>query len=262
MSIMEHLQNSYDMIVGQGYEVLGVFLQGSQNYCLDCESSDIDAKAIILPKFKDIVLNHQPISTTKILESNEHVDLKDIRLMFSCFRKQNINFVEILFTKYCIINKKYEEFVQLLLDNNEMIARYNNYAAINCIAGMSKEKLKSLCHITPAVADKIERFGYDPKQLHHIIRLNEFLKRYIAGESYADCLISKQREYLIDVKKGLYSLEEAKNVAEKHDEETNELRKEYMKENPLIVNKDVDALLDNTLYNIMKLNFVTELSIL
>ena len=41
------------------------------------------------------------------MENNEHIDVKDIRLMFDNFKKQNINFLEILFTKFGIVNEKY-----------------------------------------------------------------------------------------------------------------------------------------------------------
>ena len=68
---------------------VGLFLQGSQNYNLDYEGSDIDTKAIMLPSFSDFVLNAKPLSTTHIMENNEHVDFKDIRLMFDCIKKQN-----------------------------------------------------------------------------------------------------------------------------------------------------------------------------
>jgi predicted nucleotidyltransferase len=54
--IMNRLQEHYDEVIKMGYEVVGVFLQGSQNYDLDYENSDIDSKAIILPKFNDFVL--------------------------------------------------------------------------------------------------------------------------------------------------------------------------------------------------------------
>lgn len=67
---------------------VGLFLQGSQNYKLDYESSDIDTKAIVLPSFSDFVLTHKPVSTTHVMENDEHVDFKDIRLMFECIRKQ------------------------------------------------------------------------------------------------------------------------------------------------------------------------------
>lgn len=104
---------------------VGLFLQGSQNYNLDYEGSDIDTKAIMLPSFSDFVLNAKPLSTTHIMENNEHVDFKDIRLMFDCIKKQNVNFVEILFTPYSIINSEYADLFQPVLDAREEIARYN-----------------------------------------------------------------------------------------------------------------------------------------
>lgn len=75
--VLEHCRGSW----------VGLFLQGSQNYNLDYEGSDIDTKAIMLPSFSDFVLNAKPLSTTHIMENNEHVDFKDIRLMFDCIKK-------------------------------------------------------------------------------------------------------------------------------------------------------------------------------
>jgi len=257
--IMKRLQEHYNEVEKMGYEIVGVFLQGSQNYELAYENSDIDSKAIILPRFEDFVLNKTPVSTTHVLENDEHVDLKDIRLMFECFKKQNINFVEILFTKYKIMNPKYEKLFQPLIDNNELIARYNNYAAVNCIAGMSMEKYKALEHPYPSLIDKIEKYGYDSKQLHHIIRLNEFIKRYINGEPYNECLIPRNKEYLIAVKKNIHSLEEARKIAKELSKETKEIKDKYMNENKLEINKDAELLLRNVLIEIMKYNFKTEL---
>lgn len=252
---MNRLQEHYNEIKNMGYEIVGVFLQGSQNYELDYENSDIDSKAIILPKFEDFVLNRNPISTTHIMSNNEHIDLKDIRLMFECFKKQNINFVEILFTRFKIINSKYKSFIQKLFDNNELIARYNNYASVNCIAGTSLEKYKALEHPYPSIKDKIEKYGYDPKQLHHIIRLNEFIKRYLAGEKYADCLVSKNKQYLIEVKKGLHTLEEARKIAKELCDETYKIKQKYMQENPVKVNKECETILNEALIDIMKYSF-------
>lgn len=172
---------------------VGLFLQGSQNYNLDYEGSDIDTKAIMLPSFSDFVLNAKPLSTTHIMENNEHVDFKDIRLMFDCIKKQNVNFVEILFTPYSIINPEYADLFQPVLDAREEIARYNNYAGMNCIMGMALEKQKAMEHPYPATMDKIEAFGYDPKQLHHALRLREFMTRYEAGEPY---LLQRIQHYL------------------------------------------------------------------
>lgn len=262
LKIMERLNQRYKEVIDMGYELVGIFLQGSQNYELDYEDSDIDCKAIILPKFEDFVLNKKPVSTTHVCENNEHIDLKDMRLMFDCFKKQNINFVEILFTQYKILNPKYEQLFKPLLDNNEMIARYNNYASVNCISGMAMEKYKALEHPYPATMDKIEKYHYDPKQLHHIIRLNEFMKRYINCEKYKDCLISKDTNYLIEVKKGCCNLEEARDKASFYTNEIIEIKNTYMKNHILQVNKDVEYLLQKVLIDIMKYNFKTELQVM
>jgi len=257
---MNRLQEHYKEVENMGYEIVGIFLQGSQNYELAYEGSDIDSKAILLPKFENFVLNKSPTSTTHVCKNNEHIDLKDIRLMFDCFKKQNINFVEILFTKYRIMNPKYEKLYQPMFDNNEMIARYNNYASVNCIAGMSMEKYKALEHPYPATMDKIEKYGYDGKQLSHQLRLLEFIKRYIAGEKYSDCLISKQREYLINVKCNKeYSLKEARIVAKNTLDEINKIKKYYMETQSLKINKDVEILLNKILIDVIKYNFKIKL---
>ena len=239
----------------KGYEVVGVFLQGSQNYKLEYSGSDIDSKAIILPNFDDFVWSKKPVSTTCILDNDEHIDLKDIRPMFECFKKQNINFVEILFTDYKFMNPRYADLFQPMFDHREKIARYHNYKAINCMAGMSYEKYKALEHPYPSIVDKIEKYHYDPKQLHHILRLKEFIKRYIAGEKYADCLISKKTDYLIEVKKGLHTVEEAREIAKDSVDEIRQIKDDYMDNNEVMINRDVEEIMDNVMLNIMKRKF-------
>ena len=87
--IFDRLNDDIKTVQDMGHKVFGVFLQGSQNYHLDYEGSDIDTKVIVLPTLEDIVLNKSPVSTTHIREDNSHIDLKDIRLMWQCFKKQN-----------------------------------------------------------------------------------------------------------------------------------------------------------------------------
>ena len=43
--------------------IVGVFLQGSQNYKLDTPSSDVDTKLIVTPSFNDIALMKQPVKS-------------------------------------------------------------------------------------------------------------------------------------------------------------------------------------------------------
>ena len=104
-------------------KVIYIALQGSQNYNLEYEDSDIDSKVIVTPNLRDVVENRKPVSTTHVCDNDEHIDLKDIRLMFDCFKKQNINFIEILFTDYHIIQSDYYKEVIELRDNAEDIKK-------------------------------------------------------------------------------------------------------------------------------------------
>ena len=84
--------------------IVGIFLQGSQNYGLELPTSDVDTKLIVTPSFEEIAMNKKPHSTTHVRANEEHIDFKDIRLYMETFKKQNLNFLEILFTPYKSIN--------------------------------------------------------------------------------------------------------------------------------------------------------------
>ena len=256
--VMNRVKEHYDYLKEKypNYEIVYLALQGSQNYDLDVYTdeyiSDIDTKAIILPNLENIVLNMKMVSETIILPNNEHIDVKDIRNMFENFKKQNINFIEILFTEYKIINPKYEEFINSLIKNREYIARFNIMQTVKSIVGMSGEKLKALQHPYPTIIDKINKYGYDPKQLHHIVRLNEFLERYINGADYEKCLKTKNKEYLLDIKKGKILVDEAVVMANKIHEDTKKQYEDYKKSNEINVNNEVIDLLEDVILECLK----------
>lgn len=259
--ITKSVQEHYDYIKDI-YDIIYLGLQGSQNYELDVYDekykSDIDTKAIILPSFEDFVYNKTPISKTLVLPNNEHIDIKDIRIMFDTFKKQNVNFIEILFTKYRIINKEYSDLIGFLLLHKEEIAHLNYNQALRCMAGMSMEKLKALKHPYPTIIDKIEKYGYDPKQLHHILRMNDFIKKYAIGMEYEKCLIPNDKKYLIEIKKGILDEQEATELAIKVDNETKEIKDKYLKEQDNI-NEETINILNYIKFEILKRKFKKEL---
>lgn len=254
--VVEHLE----AVQKAGYNPIYIALQGSQNYGLDYEGSDIDTKAIVLPSFEDIVLNRKPVSTTFILENNEHCDIKDIRLMFGCFKKQNINFLEILFTQYWYCEKYYREAIISMREMAEKIAHYNPYNAAKCMCGMALEKYAAMEKPYPSLMDKIEKFGYDPKQLHHIIRMYEFMSRYlISNESFADCLLTRDRDYLIRVKKGFYRLEEARVLAKEYTEKCKEIKDAFCNATVNAPNEEVEQEMNSLLTHIFKRSFLYDI---
>ncbi|WP_346961410.1 nucleotidyltransferase domain-containing protein [Clostridium sp.] len=252
VNVQAIVQQHYSRLEELGYNIVGVFLYGSQNYELDYEGSDVDTKAIVVPTLNDIIINRQPISETIEMPDRGLCDVKDIRKMFECFKKQNINFIELLFTQYFVLNPIYEELYIPMFSQAEMVARYNTYASVNCMCGMAMEKRAALCHPYPSIKDKIEKYGYDPKQLHHIIRLREFIERYIAREEYKNILIPHEKEKLIEMKRDCkYTVEEAKKLADKICNEIKEIKDKYILENPLYIDNKVELLMSETLVKII-----------
>lgn len=259
-NVGEHLDESFKYFPES---IVGIFLQGSQNYGLDYEDSDIDTKLIVVPTFKDIAMNHQPVSTTHIRENEEHIDFKDIRLYMQTFRKQNLNFLEILFTPYYYISEKYEAEWNRLIERREDIARMNPYQAVKSMQGIAKEKYFAMEHHYPKRMHMIHKYGYDPKQLHHLLRVEEYILRYINGEKYEDCLNPLNPDYLIEVKNGCHNLEEARELADISIKRIDDECLKFFLENPKAAAKEdeeVRALLDDVQYNIMKIAVQGELA--
>lgn len=217
-----------------GYEIFAIILQGSQNYGLDIYndeySSDVDTKCIVLPSLDDIILNKQPVSTTYERENKEHIDLKDIRLMFDTFKKQNVNFVEVLFSDYYIVPKKYEKYWNELKTFAERITHAHPAQTLRAMSGMSMEKKKALKHPYPTIKWKIDKWGYDGKQLHHIIRISDFINRYICNIPFKEAMqpTPSMKGMLLKAKLNEYSLEEAEELATKYDDLSKEMKDNYI----------------------------------
>ena len=239
--------------------IVGIYYQGSGNYGLDFEGSDVDTKLIVTPTFKDIAMNKNPVSTTHIRANEEHTDWKDIRLYIQTFRKQNLNFLELLFTPYKIVNPVYKEQWDRLVEAREDIAHYSPVQAIKSMRGIAKEKYFAMEHHYPARMEWINKFSYDPKQLHHLLRVEEYIERYINGESYEDCLLSKHPEFLKRVKIGEeYDLEAARIVAKKAIDHIDVLCDVFLK-NEWGIDEDINVLLDDVQYEIMKIAIKKEI---
>lgn len=265
LKIMKRVQEHLEYLSRNGYEVVFIALQGSQNYGLDIYTdeymSDVDTKAVVLPSFEDFVKNRKPVSTTIVLENNEHIDVKDIREMFNTYKKQNINYIETLFTKYKIINAEYADLIEPLFENREEIAHLNFNQALRCIAGMSMEKKKAMEHPYPNLLDKIEKYGYDPKQLHHIARMCDFIQKYVSGKSYEECLVPDEgtRKKLLEIKTGKYDLETARMLAESFDNMTKSIKDCNSTEIDEI-NQSAIELLEKVKYDVLKYRFKKEIN--
>lgn len=248
------------------YEVAFIALQGSQNYGLDLYqndyTSDIDCIAVVLPSIDDFIDNRQPVSTTVILPNNEHIIIKDIRLYFDLLNKQNIQFTEILFTKYIIVNKKYKLLLRPLFANAEKIAKANKVNLFNCICGIALQREHALLQVYPNTQERFDKCGYDSKSLYHLIRLYQFETNLISGMSYKQSLstfVDDYKEMCINAKLGLYTIEEAKILAEKFNNEIYSQKQSYLNNTDSQEDLDVPTLLTKIKSVILKRYFTDSL---
>lgn len=261
--ILQRLEHDFKYVSDKGYKVLGVFLQGSQNYGLDYEGSDIDTKCVVIPSLDEIIMAKQPVSTTLILEDKSHIDVKDIRLLWQCFKRQNVNFLEVIFTDYYYINDTYKNLWTKVIEMSEDIAHYNINRTVSVIYHIMTEKRKALCHPYPTIKDKIDKYGYDNKQLHHIIRYLDFLRNYINGVPFKDCLTLVNKEYLIDVKKNyVYTVEEAIKLSDYCVESALNYKNEFISKHTEQVNESTSEKMDNLLLELIKLSLLNDMSAL
>lgn len=263
--IKSRLKAHYKYIESLGYEIVGVFLQGSQNYNLDIYESDymsdVDTKCLVIPKLDNLIKGSAMVSTKYDFEG-EQIDVKDVRVMMGMWKKQNQSYIEILFTKYKLINPKYKSYVNEVIAMRDDITQMNLPQLARCISGMSKEKACALEHEYPATIEKIKKFGYDPKQLASIIRLTHLIENlFEKGKKFGDAIIYRNgelRNYMIDVKKGKIGLEEDRKLAELYDTKTNAIKddivEQYGKDN---FNSEICDKLETAIYKLVRFGIVS-----
>lgn len=191
----EALKEHKAAVLAAGFKeenIVGIFAYGSQNYGVATETSDWDTKAIIVPSYEELVLR-PPVSREIHLENEEHCEIKDIREIVNMFKKQNINFLEILYTEYKWLNPEYkDQWEYYFEENREIITHYDTNKTVKSICGQAIHTLKQ----NPTDGKKVAN-GY---------RLLRFLQNYLAGDNYKDCIVlpEKERQRIIDFKTGKY----------------------------------------------------------
>ena len=241
--IKEKLKQQYTQL---DYEVFGVFLYGSQNYGLATPSSDIDTKAIIIPSFNDLVLK-TPISKRINFPWGE-CDIKDVREMVKSYKKQNVNFIETLFTDYFVVNPRYQAMYDQIVSKREEIAHYDERKALDCFNGLMMQAKKRLVTPTDNTKGEIEKHGYHPKSFMNICKYAAMAEKYIYGDNYRTVLHSS--EYIV-FRDPVYPKEETLDLAHRIDENT---KAHINGANPKPVNEEIGTWLDEWVKTLIGIN--------
>jgi len=205
-------------------------LYGSQNYGLATPESDVDTKVWLMPSFHDLYTAAKPYSKELHL-GDAHVEGKNYRLMVGELKKQNMNFLETIFTPYYWCGDTYKAEFDYLRNNRELVARYDVNRGAHAFMGH--------------MYNMYNRFKRDekPKQVAHLMRLYDCLQRYaLTDEPYEDLLFHPNSlEYLMAVRRGEVPVEELRDMAETYMGLADNLIKEMPQYE---VNKDAENVFD------------------
>lgn len=163
-----------------GLYVYSVALKGSQNYNLDDEESDVDANLVFIPTPSQLRKNDKFKIEMPFGECTCH----NIYAFAEIVAKGNPQWVEVCHTEYKVGND---------------LKLFQHYKVNpSALKGMVMEKVNAFDKLYPSRAHMIEKFGYDPKQLHHIIRLYDLLISNLPIFEYSD----EEKKDMIDIKRG------------------------------------------------------------
>lgn len=179
--INERIMAHKEKLISEGIDekhILGIFLYGSQNYQCDLKDSDVDTKAIYIPSKEEAIFDKPRVKEYK-LSNGEHCGLMDVRHFVDNLKKQNINFVEVLYTDYYWLNPIYDvTWINIFLKYRDLISHYDMKKCVSSICEQAKHTLF--------------QNPYNGKKVGNGLRLMYFLKHYIENEPYEKCLIPNE----------------------------------------------------------------------
>lgn len=235
--IFKELGQYKKILEDKGYQVIYIGLYGSQNYNLDDEASDIDCKAIIMPSLHDIIFRNK---TSKVVEcENGNIDVKDLVTFYEVIRKGNFSYIESIDTEYSIGDKYIKELFKQIRPN------------LKSMLGAMYEKRKALTHEYPSKHEEFDKWGFDPKQHHHIERLNDLLTINIKNNDNSSYLVydGALKNFMIDIKRNKYNYtkEQVEECDDRIIEHAKQLIPEDYKYEPIDLSNEVSAYLEKHL---------------
>jgi hypothetical protein len=180
--IMKRVNLHYNFAIQKyGVEnVLGVFLYGSQNYDCDLEDSDVDTKCILVPDLYNLAIKPYETKHLHIPRASgvefEVCECMTIQHMVANWKKQNPNFLEIMFTEFCHVNPDFEPWwSEFISEHREQIARYDVRVGVFSVAHQAIHTIK--------------QNPMDGKKIGNGYRLMDLVAGYTVGCPYDSCLV-------------------------------------------------------------------------
>lgn len=208
--VTNHLEKIKSVMPNWKTHLVGVFLYGSQNYNADTEFSDVDTKAIYVPTLQQLTTEHPDKATTYSLDNGEKCELMSITHFVNNLYKQNINFVEVIFTEHFWLNPRYKPLWDMYFTNKrEDIARYD----------VKKTRLSSCGQALHTLSQY-----KNAKKIGEVQRVLWFLEKYKAEKPYLECITlnEEERKFVVECKENpnmSFSIEYLGSLKTRLDEE-------------------------------------------
>lgn len=185
--VVEQLHNR-GLVLGRDYHIEGVYLQGSQNYNVHTDKSDVDSKMVVLPTLRSLIRDTKLTVDMDVPcedGSVEKCSVKPYKDFEALFFKGNFNNLEILFTDYRIGGCEFTEVLRL---RREELVRTIWPGLVSACLGMQNQKKAGLYKFTEGTKVFFDEHGYDNKNLIHILRIADTVNRYPYCTNFADSL--------------------------------------------------------------------------
>lgn len=193
------------------YNVAFISLYGSQNYELDTPESDLDYKAVHIPSLSELVNNSKPVSKTLEFEWWQ-IDLKDVRIFTENLCKMNPVYIETLYSPH---SKCYNELFKEIIKKADSLMKEMRWLFVKGCHWQVLQKYHAFSHPYPSIKDKVDRYWYDPKQLHHIMRLTYLAEQEITEAGWIKFIYWENRiDFLKKIKTNPLPLAEAEVLKE------------------------------------------------
>lgn len=233
-----------------GHTYLFAALYGSQNYGLSRPQSDVDVKCAFAPSPYGLLLDRNWHTATLKSEANSTDSLvlaKDVRDVFHEFKKQNLHFLELLFSDYYDCNELYAPLFKDLRAAREQVAHLSPGRFLRATGGLATHLMFDLDHQVKA-GEPLSR-----KQFAFFYYLLDVMRKYVEGCKFEDCMRCGQDEFLRKVKfgGGICDHEESCRLlyeSVKEDFETF-MRTTVKYSDPTYVDKNVDQWMDELLFS-------------
>lgn len=256
--IFNDLQNKLDYMKENypSLNIISIYLQGSQNYDLDDEYSDIDAIAICLPTLDDLITKSNKESNVYIMNDNSHVEVKDIRLLQTLLYKQHPKYLELMETKYALYVTAEGKILKNVIDKYKNEYLDTSFQLVRAMIHMFNNKLDLSYKERPGNKNEFQKFKLDVKSLSHFYRIRYMLEELVNGKKINNLFVlpKKQKEFILNVKRGNHI--PCKQERDNFQEYINKLVKNYIKENEKLnyssIPKETTDKLKEKLDNIIK----------